>query len=198
MEQQLISEQSQDENTEKLIRFEQFKISQARGKIARIQEEWEAAESGKPSLYAVGEAREKVARLRKAIADSEKETERLRERMRAVGTGLNDVEAMRRELEVLRDKNLDNATFEEKLDVIAKLGIRVYPSEDLKSMRVMCQLNLEQLKSDKQIREPNQVKSQANGECESTTECRKVMFGSPSHSIDRTPDIIFKALFAFT
>ena len=131
MEQQLISEQSQDENTEKLIRFEQFKISQARGKIARIQEEWEAAESGKPSLYTVGEAREKVAKLRKAIADSEKETERLRERMRAVGTGLNDVEAMRRELEVLRDKNLDNATFEEKLDVIKSGIIQVLITQHL-------------------------------------------------------------------
>jgi len=40
----------------------------------------------------------------------------------------------------LATKNLEKATFEEKRDVINKLSIRVYPSEDLKSIRVKCGL----------------------------------------------------------
>ena len=51
------------------------------------------------------------------------------------------------ELKALRDRNLDEVTFAEKLDIVYKLGIRVYPSEDLRSMKVLCQLNLEQLQS---------------------------------------------------
>ena len=42
----------------------------------------------------------------------------------------------------MRSRNLDKATFEEKSDLVTKLGIQVYPSEDLKSMKVKCQLNL--------------------------------------------------------
>ena len=47
-----------------------------------------------------------------------------------------DIKAMTQELKVLGDRNLEGATFEEKLDIIAKLGIKVYPSEDLKSVRL--------------------------------------------------------------
>ncbi len=56
-------------------------------------------------------------------------------------------------------------TFEDKLDMLAKLGIRVYLLEDLKTMRVTCGLNLW---------------FEDDGEDESAVECRKVMFGSPS------------------
>ena len=37
----------------------------------------------------------------------------------------------------LTQKNLASATFEEKRGIIDKLDIRVYPSEDLKPMRVI-------------------------------------------------------------
>ncbi len=37
----------------------------------------------------------------------------------------------------LAQRNLAEATFEEKRGIIDKLGIRVYPSEDLKTMRVI-------------------------------------------------------------
>jgi len=50
-------------------------------------------------------------------------------------------------LKALRDRSLDEATFEEKLDIVSKLGIKVYPSEDLKSMRVVCHVNLEKVQS---------------------------------------------------
>jgi len=45
-----------------------------------------------------------------------------------------------RTLETLWDTNLDNATFTEKQDLIAKLGIKVYPSEDGKVVRVASKL----------------------------------------------------------
>ena len=35
---------------------------------------------------------------------------------------------------------MDEASFEERADLISKLGIEVYPSEDLRSMRVKCRL----------------------------------------------------------
>ena len=50
-------------------------------------------------------------------------------------------EAARRTLEALRDANLEDATFAEKRDIIAELGIRVYPSEDGKVVRIVSRLN---------------------------------------------------------
>ena len=42
----------------------------------------------------------------------------------------------------MASKNLDGATFEEKRGILNKLDIKVYPSEDLKMMRVKCELKL--------------------------------------------------------
>ena len=39
-------------------------------------------------------------------------------------------------LESIRDTNLENASFDEILNLIAKLGIKVYPSEDGKIVRI--------------------------------------------------------------
>ena len=97
-----------------------------------------------------------------------------------------DIAAMREELGALRDRNLDEATFEDKLDNVFKLDIKVYPSEDLKSMKVLCQLNLEQVQSNRHVAKVESTNSQADGECESAVKCRKVMFGPPSGMIDRT------------
>ena len=45
-------------------------------------------------------------------------------------------------LETIRDTNLENASFEEKCDLIAKLGIKVYPSEDGKVFAFLQRCNL--------------------------------------------------------
>ena len=84
-------------------------------------------------------------------------------------------------LRALRDRNLDEATFEERVDIISKLGIGVYPSEDLKSMRVLCQLDFRQIQSSGQDAGTSihVTESQADGESESDIACRKVLFGSP-------------------
>ncbi|MFC1954129.1 hypothetical protein ACFLU7_01060 [Chloroflexota bacterium] len=41
------------------------------------------------------------------------------------------------------EENLDEATFEAKRDIMNKLDIRVYPSEDLKTVKVKCGLSLD-------------------------------------------------------
>jgi len=53
-----------------------------------------------------------------------------------------DVENLRRDLRALAERKLDEATFKEKYNVISKLNVRIYPSEDLKTMRVRCSVNL--------------------------------------------------------
>jgi hypothetical protein len=42
----------------------------------------------------------------------------------------NTVEIVRRSLEDIRTENLDNASFNDKQELIAKLGILVYPLAD--------------------------------------------------------------------
>lgn len=44
------------------------------------------------------------------------------------------------------DKNKSEASFQEKLELLAMLGIVVYPSEDLKSRNIKCQLDLVRVK----------------------------------------------------
>ncbi len=47
---------------------------------------------------------------------------------------------VRRSLEEVRDVNLDNASFSDRQELIAKLGIVVYPSEDHKTVRITSKL----------------------------------------------------------
>ena len=47
-------------------------------------------------------------------------------------------EELKQEFERLAKENLDKAIFTEKRDIINKLGIRVYPSEDLKTVKIRC------------------------------------------------------------
>lgn len=86
---------------------------------------------------------------------------------------------MREELKALRDRNLDAATFKEKLDIVSRLGTKVYRSEDLKSMRVLCEPNLDRVHGDTGSGEIESKEMQATGESDSAIECRKVTFGSP-------------------
>ena len=60
--------------------------------------------------------------------------------------GLSTVEAelLLRELKEVRDRNLQESTFEEKADLDARLGIKILPSEDMKSRKIFCRLNLAQ------------------------------------------------------
>ena len=53
------------------------------------------------------------------------------------------MEALRHEVQAVRDRNLDEASFAERLDLVISLGVKVYPAEDLHSMRVTCRLGRE-------------------------------------------------------
>lgn len=173
VEQQLTSEQSQDENIEKLIRIQQLRIFQARAKIAKVQEGFEG------SVYSLDEARKRIADLQESVVKAEEEIQRLQKAVRARCSNTSDINVMREELKALRDRNVDAATFEEKLDIVSRLGIKVYPSEDLKSMRVLCELNLDRGHADTGSGETESKEMQARGESDSAIECRKVTFGPP-------------------
>ncbi len=170
MEQQLISAQSQDENTLKLIRLQRFKISQAQTRIAKVQEGFEGG------VYSLDDAKRRIANHQETIARAEKEIQQQEQAMKGSTLGSTDIEAMRDELKSLRDRNLDEATFDEKLEIVTRLGIKVYPSVDLKSMRVVCRLNLEPRQSADRGGGIDSREIQSDGE----SECGKVMFGSPS------------------
>ena len=53
-----------------------------------------------------------------------------------------DIATIKDELRRLAERNLDAATFQERMDVTARLGIKVCPSEDLKTMKIKCGLAL--------------------------------------------------------
>lgn len=137
-------------------------------------------------IYSLDEAKKRINNHQAAIAIGEGEIKRLQETIRVSASVKSDIEAMRTELRTLRDRNLDEATFEEKLDIVSKLGIKVYPSEDLKSMRVLCQLNLEELESDDRGVAIETSKSQADGERELQIGCGKVHSGPPCCTVGRT------------
>ncbi len=57
-----------------------------------------------------------------------------------VNIGQNTIEILRRSLEEVRDENLENASHKDKQELIARLGIVVYPSEDHKTVRITSKL----------------------------------------------------------
>ena len=52
------------------------------------------------------------------------------------------VEATKMALEKLRDTNLKTANFQQKAEFVAQLGVKIYPSEDLTYIRILCGLNI--------------------------------------------------------
>jgi len=50
-------------------------------------------------------------------------------------------EEARRVLDTIRDMNLENVSFSDKQNLIANLGIKVYPSEDGKVVRISSTLH---------------------------------------------------------
>ena len=64
--------------------------------------------------------------------------------------GPGDAKALKQELKELRKRNLKKAEFEEKVNLVAMLGIEVYPSEDLRHKRIACLLNLQKIAGDRE------------------------------------------------
>ena len=144
LEEQLSAELSHSGDLEKLIRIEQLKVSQAKLRVSKVQEGWEKG------FYTPEEMQAKVVEHRQAVAQAEAEIARLEKQMASKGLGALEAELLRQELKALRDRNLMESAFEEKVDLIAKLGIKVLPSEDLKSRKILCRLNLNKINGEKE------------------------------------------------
>ena len=93
-------------------------------------------------LYTPQEVQLKLTEHREAIARAESEIRRLREYMANRSFSAIEAELLRQELKALRDRNLWESTVEERADLVAKLGIRILPSKDLKSGKIPCRSNL--------------------------------------------------------
>jgi hypothetical protein len=46
-------------------------------------------------------------------------------------------------LEALRDLNLNTANFQQQSELVARMGVKIYPDEDLTYMRIYSVLNIE-------------------------------------------------------
>ena len=82
----------------------------------------------------------KVKELRQIIANTEQEIENINAMYMR---GNFNLDSLRQELLSLRSQNLEEASFEEKSELIARLGVKVIPTEDLKTRRICCRLNME-------------------------------------------------------
>ncbi len=118
------------------IGFLRQKIEQTEAKILRVHEGYESD----PPAYTAKEAEERTRDFRALIARTEKEKQRLETIIEQQVTSQNTIEMVRRSLETVRDVNLDNASFSDRQELIAKLGIVVYPSEDHKTVRITSKL----------------------------------------------------------
>ncbi len=144
LEQQLATELSQSTDLEKLVRLEQLKISQAKLRVSKVQEGWEKG------FYTPEEVQIKLTEHREAIAKAESEIGRLRDQMANRSLTAGEAELLRQELKALRDRNLRESTFEERADLVAKLGIKILPSEGLKSRKIFCRLNLAKVNEERE------------------------------------------------
>ncbi len=134
IENQLSTMGKQNQDADKLVKLEQLKIFQSQNKIAKVRDGFEGG------LYNMNEAKSKVNGCQTMIYKAEQEIKRLVGLTQAHGSKVN-IEDLKKELQRLAQDNLDKVTFSEKRDIISKLGIRVYPSEDLKTMKIKCSLN---------------------------------------------------------
>ena len=93
-----------------------------------------------PGIYGQRGGGKDLRDFRALIARTEKEKQRLESIIEQQVTSQNTIEMVRRSLEEVRDVNLDNASFGDKQELIAKLGIIVYPLEDHKTVRITTKL----------------------------------------------------------
>jgi site-specific DNA recombinase len=138
IEAQLEQVEKHDDTIQKRIRLEQFRKRQAEAKITRTQED-QLAET---SLFTRQEAASKIEELRKVIEKADGEIVRLQSIAQVAKQSQEIVEATKKALERLRDINLKTASFDEKAELVAKLGIKIYPSEDITYIRIFCGLNV--------------------------------------------------------
>ena len=181
VEEQLGSASSQNENLAQLVRLKSFQKSQAEAKIERVRDGFENG------IYTIEQARTRVTKLNGDIGKLEGEIDELRQRGAGSPGASMNLEKLQEELLSIRDRNLSEATFDEKLEVISHLGIKVYPSEDLKSMHVICQLNLLHDRLEDTEVTPSIKENHLTGKSEPEVECGKVSIAPPDIGTIRPP-----------
>ena len=129
-------------------------------------------------------AKGRISELQSTISKEDTEIQRLQERLNALGSRAINYDEIKANLRALRDRNLYEASFEDKVDIISKLGISVCPAEDLSTMKVTCQVNLQRLSSQNE-KQNTKVKDDLN------KGCGKVMVGEPPGY--RTRDTLIKS-----
>lgn len=132
MELQLVSESNRFEASHKLVKIEENKIQQAKREIGKVQDGFAKG------IYNDEEAKCKIDKLRGEVRQAESEIEKLTS---LNDKGVVDIDALKQELIALRNGNLTNVSFEDRLELVSLLGIRIMPSEDLKSRKICCNLN---------------------------------------------------------
>jgi DNA repair exonuclease SbcCD ATPase subunit len=135
IEQQLSAELDNSQEIEKLIKLQERKISNYQSKIRKVEEGFEGG------LYTLEEAKHRKQKSLEAIKASHVEVDTLKKQM---GNGFtpDGLEKLKLELRNLQDRNMAKVSFEERLDSVASLGIKVCPAEDLKSRRIKCGLDI--------------------------------------------------------
>jgi hypothetical protein len=77
------------------------------------------------------------------ITQAQKEIGRLQGIMKQKALDKRTREEAKKLFESLSTINLEKASFAEKRDLLAKLGIKVYPSEDYKNLKIVSNLHFE-------------------------------------------------------
>ena len=114
-----------------MIKLEKVKIEQARRQIARIQD---GLEKG---AYVIKEAKPRIDACRKKIDEAQEEIDRLSQHQVQEQF---EPDLVRKRLAIVRARNIEAASFEQKRELLAILNIKVMPSEDLKTRKISCNL----------------------------------------------------------
>ena len=173
--------QREDQAVQKLVRQQDAKIAQAKSKRVKVQQGFEGG------IYTLEQAKSRIGQLDADIAHNEREIERLRRR-EGMMSG-QEITALKEELRELRDRNLDEAKFQERAEIIARLGLQIYPSEDLKTLRVKCRISVSDRSDGKLPPMPKTETLSATitvDERESANGCEKVPPAPPPGTVSRT------------
>ena len=111
---------------------------EAEKKISRIQDDFLSDEP----VITRSEAARKIGELRIVIEKADAEIARLQSIAQVAKQSQETVAAAKKALERLRDINLKTATPQQKADLVAQLGVKIYPSEDFTYIRICFGLNI--------------------------------------------------------
>ncbi len=120
------------------IRLELFQKREAERKIARIQDDLPCDEP----VITRQEAVAKIRELRKVVEKVDTEIARLQGIVQTAKQAEEKIEVLKKALEDLRDINLNTASYQQKAEWIARLGVKVYPAKDLTSYHIKCGIKI--------------------------------------------------------